>query len=293
MAITVTATQGGNTAPGMLLRVYALTGVSGTGASGSQAAAAAHSVTLTTTETGSLVYGAVVNGINSAITGVSGTTIIDDVIDATNSRAYASFVTSSPTVTPGSVTVGSPVSYPGAAAALEILPGGTIAADASSPAAVSTTTATTLTTAAFSPPGNSLLLALAASDGVQYTGTVTMAVTNSGGALNWTPAVFGNGSGNYYAGVWTAPYGLSGRMVGTSPVLIASVPSTGRSRIASYVEMRNGGTPVYLGGPDVTSPNGARVAANTSWSGPLFPGDQLYACTASGASLISVYQTGA
>lgn len=48
---------------------------------------------------------------------------------------------------------------------------------------------------------------------------------------------------------------------------------------------------VYLGGPNVSATNGAAVSAPVAV--PLFGGDSVFACTASGTATVSVLMTGA
>ena len=110
--LTVTATQGGgDTNPGILLRVRVLdnAAVAGTPNAGTQSAAAAHSVTITTTEAGSIVYGAIVDGDDAIVPMNAGCTNLDNVVDATNDLCYATFF-SGPTGTPGANSVGTDAS---------------------------------------------------------------------------------------------------------------------------------------------------------------------------------------
>lgn len=221
MAITVTATQGGSTANGMLLRVEVLTGAAVT----QNGATAAHDFTatttsftqsLTTTVTGSWVYGAAEHGPNhGAATANGSSAMIDDVLDATHNVRYCTFKSLAATGTPGATTFG--FTFTGADtgpwAAAEILPAGTIAEDASAPAVVSTTTATTVSTAAFTPPPGSLLVALVASDG----GAAQTTMTVSDGTLTWTELVKANASGDDYAGVWIAQVPPAGAAVQLIP----------------------------------------------------------------------------
>jgi Spherulation-specific family 4 len=166
--LTVTATQGGgDTNPGILLRVRVLdnAAVAGTPNAGTQSGAEAHSVTITTTEAGSVVYGAIIDGDDAIVPMNAGCTNLDNVTDATNGLCYATFY-SGPTGTPGGNSVGTDASFGGGVAALEVLPsGGSIATDASSPAVVSSTAATTITTGSFTPPLGTLLIAFAAAGG--------------------------------------------------------------------------------------------------------------------------------
>ncbi len=81
--------------------------------------------------------------------------------------------------------------------------------------------------------------------------------------------------------------------VGTAPTLLAAAPAgvTAGPVGWSYLSNGSGGT-VYLGGPNVTSSNGAPLAASTTLPAFLFAGDSVYGCTASGTSTVGVLQTG-
>lgn len=50
---------------------------------------------------------------------------------------------------------------------------------------------------------------------------------------------------------------------------------------------------IYIGGANVSSSNGALVAASGTFSGFLFSGDTIYAIASSTTSTVSVLQTGA
>src|SRR5579864_2476298 len=95
MAITVTATQGGSTAAGMALRVFVLTQAAATqnGAAVNNLFLGATSFTLsiTTTQTGSRVYGA--SSVFPQDTSIAAalTTLVDDIPDATNNAQYVTF----------------------------------------------------------------------------------------------------------------------------------------------------------------------------------------------------------
>ena len=226
MAFTVTATQGGSTGAGFLLRVKVLTQ-----AAASQAGAAAVHVnhasgtapqlSITTTVTGSQVYGAIVNDSNAtAYTANGSTTLFDNLQDTANNEYYATCRTTSATGTPGPVTVGAsaPSNAANGVVLLEILPSGTITEDGSSPAAASTFGAGPVTTASFTPPAGSLLVAMISSDG--GAGVTTFAVTDTSGlGLNWIEASKANASGGDYAGVWTAfmPGGSSAAALAAQP----------------------------------------------------------------------------
>lgn len=87
--------------------------------------------------------------------------------------------------------------------------------------------------------------------------------------------------------------GSSQQSVGSgAPTLLASVPQTAAPGPAASVFISNGsGAVVYLGGSNVSSTNGAAMAVSTQITLTLFPGDALYAITASGSSTVSVVQT--
>jgi hypothetical protein len=216
MAITVTATQGGSTANGLVLRVFVLTGAAAvaaqSGASTNNQFLNATSFTQSiTTTAGSNVYGASSHFPNAASTG-SNATIVDDVADAANNGRYTTFKALN--VTGGATTRGFTVATSsGPFAQLEILAAGTLAEDASGPAAASTTAAVTVTTASFTPPPGSLLVALVASDGG---GTVTT-MTVSGGGLVWAEKVKNNPSAGDYAGVWIADVPAAGGPLPAQP----------------------------------------------------------------------------
>lgn len=81
--------------------------------------------------------------------------------------------------------------------------------------------------------------------------------------------------------------------VGTTPVLLASAPSNAYPGAVGWFYLTNGsGAAIFLGASGVTSSNGAQVAASTTLTGLLFPGDAVYACTASSTSTVGVLQTG-
>jgi len=202
----VTAASGGSSYIGIRLAVKVLTGAAAVqdGATAAQScdftAAAAHQATLVTTVTGSLVYGAIDSQSASAPAAASGTTV-NSYYDSTTTEYLADCVTSSPTGTPGPVTVGASAPFSGGSCAIaEILPDGTLAEDPSAPAIAVTESDTTVTTADFTPPGGSLLVACVSA--VSGTGVETMTV--DGGGVTWTPLAEANHANGGYAGVWIA-----------------------------------------------------------------------------------------
>ena len=204
--VTVTASSGGAGASnGILLRVKVLTGVAavqnGATAVQSSSASAAHQASITTTVTGSQVYGAMVSNTNTVFTANANTTIADNYGDSTNLEQYGTGRTTSATGTPGALSVGASAPSQGGGCALaEILPQGTIYEDPSAPAVAVNEAGTSVTTAGFIPPGGSLLVALVCADG--GAGIETMTV--SGGGVTWTEVSHANVSGANYAGVWVA-----------------------------------------------------------------------------------------
>src|SRR5258707_8641619 len=207
MALTVTATQT-NGANGMALRIFVLTqaaAVQNGATSNTQfGATQTHTQSITTTQTGSRVYGAGSYFLSGAvISAAAATTVVDDVDDAVNTDTYVTFKATSLTGTPGATTLGftsTSTAQGGPFAQAEILTAGTLTEDASGPAVASTTAAQTVVTASFTPPPGSLLVALTTSNG--GAGVTTMAV--SGGGLTWSELVKNNPSGGDYAGVWIA-----------------------------------------------------------------------------------------
>jgi hypothetical protein len=216
VALTVTAAQSGSGASdGIALTVKVLTG-----AAASPAGATAQSGTVTTPElaitpdaTGSLVYGALVNGASAtAFTAAAGTTFTQNQTWAGDATTFATFRGTSTTTSGTPVTLGAtaPTETAGRLqiALLEILASGTLAEDPSSPAVAYTNTATSVPTASFSPPAGSLLVAMVASDCSGTAGqSMTMTVSDSSG-LTWTQWVTADvtaGTGTFQvASVWTA-----------------------------------------------------------------------------------------
>jgi hypothetical protein len=203
----ITITEGGSTNPGMIARIKVLTGAAPvaaqTGAHVTQSGAAAHQASITTTVTGSIVYGGLAAFTSVAPTAATGTTLLDNFQDSANGNYYGTCRTTAATGTPGAVTVGeSAPAVAGGVALAEILPvtpGGTITEDASSPASVTTTSTITVQVIVL-PPVGSLLVLMIGSD--SSSGVETMTV--SGGGLNWTPLSQANTAGQMYAGVWVA-----------------------------------------------------------------------------------------
>ncbi len=81
--------------------------------------------------------------------------------------------------------------------------------------------------------------------------------------------------------------------VGSSTaVLLAQAPnSVGPGPVGSVFISNGSGAAIFIGGAHVTSSNGASLAASTAITLWLFPGDALYAVTASSTSSVGVIQT--
>src|SRR5260221_4439997 len=134
MAFTVTATQGGTNGPanGMVLRVFVLTGAAATqnGATSNSQLTAATSFTqsVTTTQTGSRVYGASAVFPSNSATAAALTTVVDNVADGVNNAQYVTFKATSLTGTPGATTLGFTVgsASPGPFAQAELETAGTL-----------------------------------------------------------------------------------------------------------------------------------------------------------------------
>ena len=199
MAITVTATQTGSTSAGVTLRVMVLTQAATSQTGATAAIASAQSGSITTTQTGSRVYGASVAFTTGTYTALGNTTSIDTIAD--NGEEDLTFKAAALTGTPGPTTLGyTSATGNGGIAMYEVLTAGTLTEDASAPAVASTTAATTVTTAAFTPPAGSLLVAM----GVSQSNGSTVQLTVSGGGLQWVQkAAAGTGTNNY-SGVWIA-----------------------------------------------------------------------------------------
>lgn len=202
MSMTVTATQGGSTANGMLLRVFVLTAAAWPQHGAYSQAGGVGETDLVTTFTGSRIYGANISN-EGTLTPASGTTQVDDVLDTGAGGEYGTFKSTALTTSLGPVTVGDTNSSLNVAI-LEVAPINnlTLTEDASSPPVVdSLHTATTVTTASFTPPPSSVLVALVSSNG--GAGTVTMTV-NGGGLTTWQEVTSNAGTATGYAGVWIA-----------------------------------------------------------------------------------------
>lgn len=202
----ITATQGGSTANGLLLRVFVLTGAKpsasqlGNSTSTHFTATTAWTASITNSANSSIYGAAMPNSSSESTTTGSNVTIVDSVADITNGRTYFTYHATG--LSAGTTTRGLSLQNlaSGPSVMLEILAATTLAEDGSAPGAASTTSTTTVTTASFTPPAGSLLVALVDSNG--STGIETMTV--SGGSLTWTEKVKNNPSGGFYAGIWIA-----------------------------------------------------------------------------------------
>ena len=97
------------------------------------------------------------------------------------------------------------------------------------------------------------------------------------------PGYLGSGPGNPGSGI----------IVGTTPVLLASSAAAADMQPSGTCYITNGAAAIYLGGSaHLTTGNGLQVLATANTSVPLFPSDQVWACTASGTSTVYIYQTG-
>jgi hypothetical protein len=215
MAITVTATQGGATGNGMLLRVIVWTGAAATQNGVTVSANTTQQSAITPGQTGSVVVCAA-DGPNGSYTVDAAATQLDNVTDATNGSQYLTCYATATSTSGTPETIGFNHNNTGGVALLEVLQAGTLAQDASAPAAASTTSTTTVTTASFTPPAGSLLVALVSSDG--GVGVTTMTV--SGGSLTWTEAVKANASSADYAGIWIAQVPAAAAVAAASPPLM-------------------------------------------------------------------------
>ena len=208
---TVTATATNNTFTGGLLKVYVLDNATLAGTPATANSVTAYNCSITTTQTGSYVFGTANNETAStAFTASGGTTITDDQsVNAGGAEACA-FHTTSATGTPGATTVGSSTTFAGnyGVVALEVLnSGGSLTIDASSPAVVFSTTLTSFTTASFTPGASSNILVAVFDACGNGSANVCVGTVSSVPALTWTERIKINstvGAANSYNGVWTA-----------------------------------------------------------------------------------------
>ena len=82
--------------------------------------------------------------------------------------------------------------------------------------------------------------------------------------------------------------------LGTAATQVLAAPAALTQGPAGWFSVTAGtAAAVYLGGSLVTSANGYALTAGGTLTGWLFPGDCVYALTASGTSTLAVLQTGA
>ena len=284
MAITVTATQGGPTAVGMILRVKVLTNAAvqslQVGNTATQVGAAAHQAVITTTATGSIVYGAVLDVGSTAYTANADTTLFDN-LSVFGSLQMGTLRSTAATGTPGSITIGcSAPADSGLLALGEILPviGQSIAEDASGPAVVNSS-ATSATTASFNPPLGSLLVAII--DSNAGNGILTMAMSNTGQALNWTSLITNSPSSSGGTFIFIAQYTLTSLDTATGTVIavaqyaitsIISGTATGKVTATPGGSWLPPGVKLQEidGGPNYYQNNGFTNAYNAGWDSPSF-----------------------
>lgn len=207
---TVTGSTTNNTFGGLYLQVQVLNNAALAGTPATATSGTAYNCSITTTQANSFVFGALnQNATETTFVASSGCTIISQYDNTADQNQYGSFKTTSGTGTPGATTVGSSTTFATnyGCCALEVLAsGGTLSVDGSSPASAAANTGSSITTASFTPPGNTLLVAILATDG-DTSGNVQVATVSSSPALTWTERVHLSstiGAVNAYVGVWTA-----------------------------------------------------------------------------------------
>lgn len=235
-SITVTGTNSGTgTANGITLALRVLTGaVEWGGASWGNMAVQTGQASVTPAFSTSLVLFALQNATNtSTFTAATNNSFIDNAALGAD-YAYADG-TYTGTVTAGSaITVGSsaPTGDTIGVAIWEAHPlvaGSAPATDASTPATATASGALTVTTASFSPPAGAVLVALITANGTGTGGTISMAVTSTGG-LTWTQRALGTTNGDGMATIFTA----------TMPTLVAGDGIPSPSVIVPFAAGRQG-----------------------------------------------------
>jgi hypothetical protein len=207
MSFTVTATESAAKANGMAMAIRVLTGAAasqpGATAGATGAGASTASQAITPSGTGSLIYGAILGG-NTTLTALSASTPFLQQLTQ-NSLRYVQLRSTSTTISGTPVTVGASSATTGIGIAVcEILaaPGQTLVEDASAPA-VASSNLQLLTSAAFTPPAGALLVLMLSTNGISGAAASLISDT-SGLSLTWTERIKEDGSGDGYAGVWTA-----------------------------------------------------------------------------------------
>lgn len=216
--LTVTATPSGAFANGAAIRVKVLTNVAATqnGATGSSITA--EQASITTTTTGSRVYGAVLNGGSTAFTPNASSDMLDNVVDATAATVWGSCRAAAATGTPGATTIGSSTTFvDGGVALFEVKPNGTITEDTSGPLFAKTDAAGAVTSPSFNPPDSALLVVMASA---LSTG---LAISDSLGTLTWTQKVLITNDGA--VGVWIA-FVPSGSTNATATPSVVAAPAS-------------------------------------------------------------------
>jgi hypothetical protein len=229
VAYTVTATQATHPSPyGMFFQLLVLVNAAMAATPAVNKSTTAYNTSVTTTMTGSYVFGVAETGENdTALTLESNCSTYSPFADSTNGNWYGCFQTTAATGTPGPTTVGYSTAFSnsvGCVAAEVLASGGSLSVDATTPAVATSSTASALTTASFTPPGSSLLMAIVATNG-NSSAQETLAISdNSSGALSWSAnweLLSGDINGYYYAmGIWTAQVPSGG--TNTSPAWAAS-----------------------------------------------------------------------
>jgi hypothetical protein len=211
VALTVTATVGGAQAVNYTgLVVQVLNNASGTqnGATASSIVATTPQLAITPHATGNMIYAAVTTGATSggfSSPNANTTSLMSVPQTGAGSWTVGAYRSTSTTASTSSTTFGftAPTESSGTIviACAEIVASGTIGIDASTPAAVSTTTSLSVTTASFTPPGAAVLVAMVSTPWAT-SGTVTVALTDSASAYNWSQLVTGTISGGNLSSVW-------------------------------------------------------------------------------------------
>jgi hypothetical protein len=276
--LTVTATAGGSTSNGILLRIEVITGAvtagSQTGATGSQSASGAHQAAITPNQTNSRVYGAMIeNNADTSYTANGSTTLIDNVTDGTNTVQYGTCKATalSASGTPETIGASAP-SGNGSCALYEVQVATTLAESGTAPAVAEATGGHTVTSASFTPVAGSLLVALVSSDG--GTGVCTMTVSDTGGGLTWTQASSANATNMGYAGVWIAQV-PGGATTAVAPT--AALPGQTWRRAFKHPQaplgLQTGSAPSSIsGGGAASAAFGGATFAQPTVPGPALPG---------------------
>jgi hypothetical protein len=266
--MTVTATLGGSTGPGILLRVYVLTGAAaaaaqtgGSGTFGSPTNAATYTAAITTAAGSSVYIGGTLSPAALAFTG-SNSTNVDTFSDATNGQSYGTLKALN--VAAGAATRGFTTSAgAGGMAEQEILASGTLAEDSSAPAGQPfTNTAAnpaSVTSASFTPASGALLVAVVAAGG----GAAVATMTVSGGGLTWTEKAHANASGEDYTGIWIADAPVTGTTAtaglaqAAAAALAASAPYllSGPNYAGTAADLGGGGGGSWVSPGNATGPN--------------------------------------